>query len=345
MAQEIQRQRYNFSVSDYRHVNYSFFTNQNYFKMKKKETTMLVLALVAIFTGLLFSGCEKEGVATQSSSIQTLKEKGVLDIKMQDGMLCFDSWEQYENTIYYLAESCENHVAHYYDSICSVTGTADEEVFNMCAERDGFSQFKPLHDFSNALNFQSLYNVLEAEEIKWLEESTDSLSPFETTLLERYQSALHNVAGDVMIAGKVFNPDKAVEDDCKMSGSVSGMSSIYTFNNKTRFLKGKLSTTAIYFCANTTAYTKKSRKNSLWLTRGLGVSDGGNKLHACETVYYNDLLMPMQGKSTHRPNLPLCYVFVFKIIHQIPNYIHPYAQLLHSYHWHSLSGTSFQLAL
>lgn len=260
-------------------------------------------------------------------------------------MLCFDSWEQYENTICYLAESCENHVAHYYDSICSVTGTDDEEVFNKCAERDGFSQFKPLHDFSNALNFQSLYNVLEAEEIKWLEESTDSLSPFETTQLERYQSALHNVAGDVMIAGKVFNPDKVVEDDCKMSGSVSGMSSIYTFNNKTRFFKGKLSTTAVYFYANTTAYTKKSRKNSLWLTRGLGVSDGGNKLRACETVYYSDFLMPMHGKSTHRPNLPLCYVFVFELIHQIPNYIHPYAQLLHSSHWHSLSGNSFQLAL
>lgn len=112
-----------------------------------KKTTMLVLALVAIFTGLLFPACEKERGAPQSSSIQTLKEKGVLDIKMQDGMLCFDSWEQYENTIYYLAESCENHVAHYYDSICSVTGTDDEEVFNMCAEKDGFSQFKPLRFF------------------------------------------------------------------------------------------------------------------------------------------------------------------------------------------------------
>lgn len=310
-----------------------------------KKTSMLLLALIALLMGLLFPGCEKERVTTQSSSIQTLKEKGILDIKMQDGMLCFDSWEQYENTIYYLAESCENHVARYYDSICSVTGTDDEEVFNMCAERDGFSQFKPLHDFSNALNFQSLYNVLEAEEIKWLEESTDSLSPFETTLLERYQSALHNVAGDVMIEGKVFNPDKAVEDDCKMHGSVSGKSSDYIYNDKTRFIEGKLSTTAVSFSAHTTAYTKKNGKKSLWLTRGLGVSDWGNKLRACETVYYSDLLMPMQGKSKHRPNLPLCYVFVFETIHQIPNYVHPYAQLLHSSHWHSLSGTSFQRAL
>lgn len=304
-----------------------------------------ILALVAIFTSSLFSGCEKDRVATQTSAKQTLKNNGVLDIKMQDGMLCFDSWEQYENAIYYLAELCENHVAHYYDSICLVAGTDDEEVFNMYVERDGFSQFKPLHDFSNALNFQSLYNVLEAEEIEWLEESTDSPSPFETTLLERYQSALHNLDGDVMIEGKVFNPDKAVEDDCKMSGSVSGMSPIFIYNNKERFLKGKLGTTAFYSYAKTTAYTKNSRKNSLWFTRGLGVSSWGNKLHACETVYYNDLLMPMQGKSKHRPNLPLCYVFVFEIIHQIPNYIHPYAQLLHSSHWHSLSGTFFQLAL
>ena len=89
--------------------------------------------------------------------------------------------------------------------------------------------------FFKPLNFQSLYNVLEAEEIEWLEESTDSPSPFETTLLERYQSALHNLDGDVMIEGKVFNPDKAVEDDCKMSGSVSGMSPIFIYNNKNVF--------------------------------------------------------------------------------------------------------------
>ncbi len=303
-----------------------------------------MLALLAIFTGLLFSGCEKEGNSKQSSSIPTLKDRGVFDIKVQDGMLCFDSWEQYENTIYYLAESCENHVAHYYDSICSVTGD-DEEVFNMCAEKDGFSQFKPLHDFSNALNFQSLYNVLEAEEIKWLEESTDSLSPFETTLLERYQSALHNVDGDVMIEGKVFNPDKAVEDDCKKHGNIPGKSPDYIYNGKTRFIEGKLSTTAVSFSAHTTAYTKKNGKKSLWLTKGLGVSDWGNKLSVCELCYYDNFLMPMQGKSKNRPLLPLCYVFVFETIHQIPNYIHPYAQLLHSSHWHSLSGISFQLAL
>ena len=305
-----------------------------------------ILAFMAIFSSLSFSGCEKEGDATQSSFIQTLQNKDVHDITMQDGMLCFDSWEQYENTIYYLAELCENHVANYYDSICSVLGTDDEEAFNTYAEMDGFSQFKPLHDFSNALNFESRYNVLEAEESKWLEESTDNPSPFETTLLERYQSALHNVDGDVMIGGKVYNPDNTIEDDCKMQGNVSGRSLDFTYNNKTRFIVGKVSTTAVSFSAHTTAYTKKNGKKRLWLTRGLAVSDWGNKLSVCETVYdYTAFLMPMQGKSKYKPNLPLCYVYVFETINQIPNSIHPYDQLLGSSHQHSLSETLIQLAL
>ena len=97
-----------------------------------------ILAFMAIFSSLSFSGCEKEGDATQSSFIQTLQNKDVHDITMQDGMLCFDSWEQYENTIYYLAELCENHVANYYDSICSVLGTDDEEAFNTYAENGWF---------------------------------------------------------------------------------------------------------------------------------------------------------------------------------------------------------------
>lgn len=211
---------------------------------------------------------------------------------------------------------------------------------------DGFSQFKPLHDFSNALNFESRYNVLEAEESKWLEESTDNPSPFETTLLERYQSALHNVDGDVMIGGKVYNPDNTIEDDCKMQGNVSGRSLDFTYNNKTRFIVGKVSTTAVSFSAHTTAYTKKNGKKRLWLTRGLAVSDWGNKLSVCETVYdYTAFLMSMQGKSKYKPNLPLCYVYVFETINQIPNYIHPYDQLLGSSHQHSLSETLIQLAL
>ena len=139
---------------------------------------------------------------------------------------------------------------------------------------------------------------------------------------------------------------ESINDYINEVSTVTGKSSDYIYNDKTRFIEGKLSTTAVSFSAHTTAYTKKNGKKSLWLTRGLAVSDWGNKLSICETVYdYTAFLMPMQGKSKHRPNLPLCYVFVFETIHQIPNYIHPYDQLLGSSHQHSLSGTPIQLAL
>ena len=305
------------------------------------KRNFVVMAFTALILGLCCMSCEKENNTAENTS-PTLKNLKISDIKVQDGMLCFESWEQYEQTIHALAEACENHVAKYIDSIIEVLGTDDEEAINEQIAKDGFSQFTPLHDFANALRFNSMYELLEKEETEWLNNPYDSISPFDKSALERYQSALHNTNGDVMVCGKVFNPEKESDDDCKASDKLPNEFPHFWYKDKERFIKGKISTTAVSFSASTTAYyIDRYGRKILWSTKGLTVSMHGEKTTNCE--YGNPVYMI--PKTKHRPNLYLTYVSVFESITSWPNYINPNAQMLISDHSIDSQNGVFHLGL
>ncbi len=252
--------------------------------MKNFIITILLISLV----GTILSGCEKDNNANltdlKSTSINTIAS----NIKIIDGMLSFDTWSQYESTTMLLSELCEKHVATYMDSIIKILGTDDENAINDQVEKDDFSQFKPLHDFAEELHFQSLFNLLENSEKTWMNDENSSMedNPFNDICVERYQTALYNEFGEIMINGIVYNV-KADRFPCKQIGSNKGDTDIFQYGGRKRLVHGHLSTTTLSIAASTTLYNiLDSGKKSLWFSK-IGVMVEGSKRGNCTDMSAN----------------------------------------------------------
>ncbi len=310
--------------------------------MKKK----IVDTLIILFAGIAFVQCERADDLTSNYSSSTFKQIGVSNIKVQNGMLCFDSWDHYESTILALAAACENHVAQYIDSISTLLNSDNDSIINCKIEDDGFSQFAPLHNFADIFHFKSLYNKLENEENVWMEDTSANEYPFGTTSLERYQTALHNENGDVVIDGKIYNPDKKNEDGCEKRGEKTQKSNLFSLpNGKQGYLKVQIKTNAVSFSASTSLFQIKNGKVKRCYARGLGVANGGKKLTTCDYYYQTIHEINMRGNTKIRPLIPLCYVSVYETIRSHPNFIYQYSPLLWSDHAFSASNTVIHLTL
>lgn len=306
---------------------------------------IIVATLILLFAGIAFVQCERadDQISNTSSSP---KLTGVSNIKVQNGMLCFESWGHYESTIHALAAACENHVAQYIDSINSMYNCDNDSIINCKIEEDGFNQFTPLHDFADELHFNSLYNKLENEENVWMEDTSATEYPFANTSLERYQTALHNENGDVVIDGKIYNPDKSIDDDCPKKGKKNNKSNLFLLSNgRYGYLQGEIKTNAVSFSASTSLYQIKNGKVRKCFAKGLCVANGGKKLTTCDYYYQIIHEINMKGNMKTRPSIPLCYVSVYETITTHPNYIYQYSPLLWSDHAFSAASTVIHLAL
>ena len=171
------------------------------------------------------------------------------------------------------------------------------------------------------------------------------LSGNKSCLPERYQSALHNVDGDVMIDGQIFNPDKCISDDgdCLRRNKYDDSKS-FTYKNKDRLLVGKISTRSAYLSASTTLYTVKNNGTKLLWTSGIYVASGGNKWITCAAGDVPENILPLPDKSKRRD--ALCYTSVTTLTHSLTCVIIPYpASLLSSHAATKVSGASVNLAM
>ena len=304
------------------------------------KRNFVAITLIALFFSIALTGCEKEDTSTKNIN-PSLKNLKISDIKVQDGMLCFDSWEQYEQTIHALAEACENHVANYIDSIIVVLGTDDEEAINEQIAKDGFSQFTPLHNFANALKFNSLYNLLEQSEFHWMNDlnAKPEDNPFNDLEIDRYETSLYNEYGEIMVSdeiyyAKCFNKPS----NCKQSGHTHGGTDVFMYNGKNRYVYGKLSTTTLSISASTTLYNKKANGNkTLWFSKPYVYLEG--KKGGCGDTVATNVFHP-SGSS-----LPWgCYVFAISLKGTFPTYIVS-GNNIHSVHKEEKSGKSLDLYL
>ena len=304
------------------------------------KRNFVVMAFTALILGLCCMSCEKENNTAENTS-PTLKNLKISDIKVQDGMLCFESWEQYEQTIHALAEACENHVAKYIDSIIEVLGTDDEEAINEQIAKDGFSQFTPLHDFAASLHFNSLYNLLEKAELQWMNDvnAKPEDNPFDNVAIDRYETSLYNEYGEIVIAGETFNARCFNRPlGCKQSGHVTGNSEVFVYNDKNRYIHGRLSTNTLSISASTTLYNKKNNGSStLWFSKPYVYVEG--KKGDCGATVATNAFNPA-GSS-----LPWgCYVFAFSCKGTFPTYIIS-GDNIHSIHREMKTGKSLDLYL
>lgn len=305
----------------------------------------IILTIVVIFVGAIIMSCEKE--KTNNLQYQTLKDLNIDNITISNGMLSFSSWEQYFATVEALGNACENWTRNYVDSLIKVLGTDDDDILNDAIQKEGFNQFQPLCDFAKAMDFNSMYEVLENSEKEWMNTPNSAVedNPFIKTELERYQSALHNVDGDVMIDGQIFNPDKCISDDgdCLRRNKYDDSKS-FTYKNKGRLLVGKISTRSAYLSASTTLYTVKNNGTKILWTSGIYVASGGNKWITCAAGDVPENILPLPDKSKRRD--ALCYTSVTTLTHSLTCVIIPYpASLLSSHAATKVSGASVNLAM
>lgn len=89
---------------------------------------IIFLALTAVFTSAIFTGCEKDDVKNWSN--QTTESLNLKNVAMSNGMLEFPSWESYIAAVEAIGEACEERTQNYVDSLIKVLGTDDDEILN-----------------------------------------------------------------------------------------------------------------------------------------------------------------------------------------------------------------------
>lgn len=306
---------------------------------------IIFLALIIVFTSAIFTGCEKDDVKNWSN--QTTESLNLKNVAMSNGMLEFPSWESYIAAVEAIGEACEERTQNYVDSLIKVLGTDDDEILNDAIQKNEFNPFQPLHDFANSMGFTSMYAVLEDFEKEWMEDpkSTVEDNPFMNTELERYQSALHNVNGDVKIAGEIFNPDKCINNsgDCKRKDNAYGEKQ-FTYKNKNRMVVGKISTRSAYLYASTTLYTIRDNGTKLLWLSGIHVAAGGKKWFTCDARDVPHNILHLDEKIKKR--VALCHTSVIIYTHSLLCVIIPYpASLLSSHAATKVNEAYINLAL
>lgn len=125
--------------------------------------------------------------------------------------------------------------------------------------------------------------------------------------------------GDIMIAGEIYHAKCfKIDADCPQSGSIKGDSECFFFQEKRRFIHGKLSTTTLSISGATTLYNKKDNgKKTLWYSN-VYVYIEGSKGSSCNDFDANSHFNSAVAR------LPWgCYVFAISLRGTFPTYIVP----------------------
>ncbi|MDR1345601.1 MAG: hypothetical protein LBK03_02725 [Bacteroidales bacterium] len=276
-----------------------------------KNTILMIIATAII----IFTGCEKmDDKGTNNtlgnSNLPVLKNTSFKSIdfskiKYEKGMLAFESFEDYAQTIDALLEVCEEYAADYLAELEKELGTsidkADEDEVAALIIRDNFFPYNPVLSFINQIGFtESAYPVLRAQEIEWLENSFESaLNPFDKVGVGYVQSALHNQSGQVMVGKGLGDwdvnfpyvipnpsiildptPTLATTSSCRTSAEQYKDSPDFVYNKKTRKLKGLLRTHNNRTYCKTGCYYKSTVGWILW-TNKVSLEFSGIKSFDC----------------------------------------------------------------
>ena len=301
----------------------------------KKSLSIILLACITLVVG-----CEKNNEMPKKIMADKASES---EIPVVNGMFSFNSFEEYEAAIDALATECENYAKEYYEKVSAELGTDDNDLINDQMQREGFSQFEPIHQFEKRHGITTYHSVLEELERQWMESPTATADnhPFANSYLARYQSALHNSDGDVLIAGEIFNPEADVRenrDDCQQS-AVRRHEITFTYNGKPRKLVGILRVATTSVSAESYLYTINGSSTNAW-TNQISVSDDGYKrLNDC---YYGSPLNITPKQS----NILGCAACVVSILKTHPNYISKQpVNAIQSGHGASNAGVGFVIAI
>jgi len=119
-----------------------------------------------------------------------------------EGILSFKDKETYLSTMKQLAAS----TVSYTKAIEEQIGTVSTDEINRIYEEKGFNTKQPLFNFSEKLNFKSLFTDLYNKEEIWLENGGDNINedPDNHFVSDVYERALFNINSEVIVGNKIY---------------------------------------------------------------------------------------------------------------------------------------------
>jgi hypothetical protein len=318
------------------------------FFMKKAVFAVMIITIAA---GAIFLTCKKDALQGKSASMKHLKNMYTPEvdydrIRKENGMLKFESWEHYVSVIEALQDACVTYSQEHIQGIIDgLGGGEDEDVINNKLDEENFSQFVPVHLFCDKLDFQSLYKTLEVEQEAWRKQPDAPIEtePFIAIGMGRYQSALHNVEGKVMIQDDVYDIAyfNAIESttqkkaNCRNTskrnstiGNVSAKKYLYAFCSTNQSLTRAIN--------NPYKLNNKGRRSDWWTSHEIQLY--GEKYNKCEGVHPQKI--NKLGSRTW-----IGYMEMWHLQTTLPAHLHPtdYARFKSYHKVEGLSGLTFNM--
>ncbi|MCQ2280987.1 MAG: hypothetical protein MJZ49_09375 [Bacteroidales bacterium] len=179
--------------------------------MKKITIALCTLAII----GLMLAGCEKEEILspkshltnTLSPELQELYKKmpkhdyGKISV-VGDGILQFESVEQYEKVCDILQEECETWSELFYEKY----GDMEEDELLAWEEKCGFDEFLPIVFFEASLGVSGrmLYDQQKEVMQKWVDSEFKGESPSDPIFIFESEQAVHTIYHEVCIQDTIF---------------------------------------------------------------------------------------------------------------------------------------------
>jgi len=170
-----------------------------------------------LLTVTMIYSCGKDNVTPEINNTITEKRNGIErlaeGIDVRDGMLSFESQEQFETVAIELARLTEEHDDAFVDANDELTLDELDEL----EERIGHNDVQPLVDFERILAFESRRTVVAAQTERWLanEELDFANNPEAIDPNSAVVRTLLNPDGMVLIRGERVDLNlKAAGDDC-----------------------------------------------------------------------------------------------------------------------------------
>jgi len=196
-------------------------------QIKRRKTYCLFLSLLFI---VFFNACKKdfyestrkvEDGSGKLMAIPRLADEGCLQtygsIELENNMLVFDSYEQFESILECLRAQVEAHNI-WFDS---QYGHFTPEVQQKIIEETGFEEFQPLTDFEGIHEFTSLRQTINAGVTLWLQNDVLDFEndPDRHPILEDELRALLNPDAQVKIGETIYDFDADATENTPPHGA------------------------------------------------------------------------------------------------------------------------------
>lgn len=178
------------------------------------KRNFVAITLVALFFSIALIGCEKENVNPKSKSVSELapelqdlykqmpqRDYGRISV-IGDGILKFESIQQYEQVCEQLKQDCEMWEELFYNKYGKMS---DEEIMDL-EDEIGYDEFLPIKIFEESLdiNGNMLFDTQRDAIQQWMDNEFKGENPTDHIFIFEWDQAVHNIYREVCVNDTIY---------------------------------------------------------------------------------------------------------------------------------------------